>query len=142
MFPLGEICWARSSPCKAQASPAGADPPGTGTTAHQPARIQPRGHPPALGHPWGHWGGTATQGAHATSPVTSRAPVTTAQAWFRCEFCTGNCPDSANLFFPNFYKKVHTWNSQPCQLSPQHMWINHHTQILFLFNHDLRFLLQ
>lgn len=97
------------SSCFLWGKPTGRVPPPARLRHHQPGqphqapappltkhRTQPQGHPPVPRHPWGHRGSIATQGVHTTSPVTSPAPITTAQAWFICEFCTGNCPDSAN----------------------------------------------
>lgn len=57
MFPLGETYRARSSPSKAQAPPAGAAPPGAGTTTHQaphPAPGTPSSAETPLGTPRQH----------------------------------------------------------------------------------------
>lgn len=97
-------------------------------------RTQPQGHPPALRHPWGH----PRRHHHTRRPhhLPCHQPCTNNHStglvymrilhWKLSRFC--------KLIFP----QAHTWKFP----DPSAVTTAHHTQILLLFHHDLRILLQ
>lgn len=137
MFPLGEICRAHSSADEARAWPGLAG----GSTRRAPVPpgrpslpVLSPGDAPHLRpkHSAGPSTGTSPSwtGQDADAPAAQPDEVPTPprlpparhrpctnppqpQAWFTREFCTRSHPDSASLFFPNFYKKARTQKLLP-----------------------------
>lgn len=133
MFPLGETYRARSSPSKAQAPPAGAAPPGAGTTTHQaphPALGTPSSAETPLGTPGQHRHTRCPRHLPCHQPCTNNHSTGLVYMrilhWKLSRFC--------KLIFP----QAHTWKFQ----DPSAVTTAHHTQILLLFHHDLGILLQ